>query len=154
MIINGKEWRMVPVEATEEMNAAATDADKEYTRRVYGEGHPRMQLAGEDHYAAMLAAAPAPPVADVTIDVLNAISEHYHGIEFGGDLGARLGRDMIAAVQSTLGTTLGMVTREEMAREVEAALREGHYANGNRDLYDADYCWEHSEARKRLEGGR
>lgn len=49
MNINGKEWRMVPVEPTPEMCKAVSDYGS--TRYIYGE---------------MLAAAPPPPVVEVT----------------------------------------------------------------------------------------
>jgi hypothetical protein len=54
-----------------------------------------------------------------------------------------------------LGPTLGLVTREEMAREVEAAYREGyHKARCDGEIPDKDRAWKYSAARKRLEGGR
>ncbi|MBK8168261.1 MAG: hypothetical protein IPK64_20120 [bacterium] len=56
MNINGKEWRMVPVEPTPEMCKAVSDYGS--TRYIYGE---------------MLAAAPPPPVVEVTDEVARQI---------------------------------------------------------------------------------
>lgn len=53
-------WRVVPVEPTEAMLQAADAADREYTDRSFGSGHPLVQQGPYDHWCAMLAAAPAP----------------------------------------------------------------------------------------------
>lgn len=54
-------WKMVPVEPTKEMLDAADDGDDSYTLRSFGPGVNRVMQGPEDHYAAMLAAAPQPP---------------------------------------------------------------------------------------------
>jgi len=53
--------------------------------------------------------------------------------------------------QQVLGPTLGMVTREELARAVEAAFRDG-FQTGNCQLPDEDpgTYWLNSNARKAL----
>jgi hypothetical protein len=53
-------WRVVPVEPTEAMLQAADAADREYTDRSFGSGHPLVQQGPYDHWCAMLAATPAP----------------------------------------------------------------------------------------------
>jgi hypothetical protein len=50
-------WRLVPVEPTDEMLAAADEGDREYTIRNFGDVQTVMQ-GPYDHYVAMLAAAP------------------------------------------------------------------------------------------------
>jgi hypothetical protein len=133
VIINGKEWRLVPVEATKEMLRACED---KHSDRYVALG------TALDYYTEMIAAAPAPPVVDVTDDVARQIANEYYG---GAPVNAPevAGQHMIAAVQSILGPTLGMISREEHAAAVEAAYREGtHQLCGD---------WPESEARKRLE---
>jgi hypothetical protein len=51
-------WKLVPVEPTEEMLAAAHEGDREYTLRNFGDVMT-VQQGPYDHWAAMLAAAPA-----------------------------------------------------------------------------------------------
>ena len=53
-------WKLVPVEPTEEMLAAAHDGDREYTLRNFGDVMTVMQ-GPYDHWAAMIDAAPPPP---------------------------------------------------------------------------------------------
>jgi hypothetical protein len=55
-----KGWKLVPVNPTPEMLAAADQGDREYTLRNFGDVQTVMQ-GPEDHYVAMLAAAPAQP---------------------------------------------------------------------------------------------
>jgi hypothetical protein len=50
-------WKLVPVEPTDEMLAAADEGDREYTLRNFGDVQTVMQ-GPYDHYVAMLAAAP------------------------------------------------------------------------------------------------
>ena len=52
-----KGWKLVPVNPTPEMLAAADQGDREYTLRNFGDVQTVMQ-GPEDHYVAMLAAAP------------------------------------------------------------------------------------------------
>jgi hypothetical protein len=66
-------WKLVPVEPTPEMVQAANDGDDEYTLRGFGPGVQRVMQGPEDHYAAMLAAAPQPPAADHCEDVLEMV---------------------------------------------------------------------------------
>lgn len=63
-----------------------------------------------------------------------------------------LGKDMIAAVQQVLGPQLGLVTREEMARRVEAAYRECGNELCHYDSALVDQWWTESNARKALGG--
>ena len=56
-------WRLVPIDPTPEMIDAADASDKEYSRRAFG-GSIHMPQSGEDHWHAMLAAAPQPPEAN------------------------------------------------------------------------------------------
>jgi hypothetical protein len=63
-------------------------------------------------------------------------------------------RRLLAAWQRELGPTLGMVTRKELAREVEAAYRECASELCHYDTALVDQWWADSEARKLLEGGR
>ena len=53
-------WRLVPIDPTPEMIDAADAVDGEYSRRAFG-GAIHMPQSGEDHWHAMLAAAPQPP---------------------------------------------------------------------------------------------
>jgi predicted nuclease with TOPRIM domain len=52
-------WKLVPIEPTEEMLDAADEADREYTRRNFGDVMTVMQ-GPYDHWCAMVAAAPQP----------------------------------------------------------------------------------------------
>jgi hypothetical protein len=52
-------WKLVPIEPTEEMLDAADAADREYTRRNFGDVMTVMQ-GPYDHWCAMVAAAPQP----------------------------------------------------------------------------------------------
>jgi len=52
-------WRLVPIEPTEEMLDAADAADREYTRRNFGDVMTVMQ-GPYDHWCSMVAAAPQP----------------------------------------------------------------------------------------------
>jgi hypothetical protein len=70
-------FRLVPVEPTEEMLAAAQAGDREYTLRNFGDVMTVMQ-GPYDHWCAMLAAAPEAP-ASVTLteaerSILNRVS--------------------------------------------------------------------------------
>lgn len=56
-------WKLVPIEPTPEMIKAADDSDSEYSQRNFGEGGINWSQSGEDHWTAMLAAAPQPPEA-------------------------------------------------------------------------------------------
>ena len=51
-------WRLVPVQPTEEMLAAAHDGDREYTLRNFGDVMT-VQQSPYDHWVAMVAAAPS-----------------------------------------------------------------------------------------------
>jgi hypothetical protein len=53
-------WKLVPVEPTEEMLDAADAADREYTRRNFGDVMTVIQGGAYDHWCAMVAAAPQP----------------------------------------------------------------------------------------------
>lgn len=117
MIIDGKEWKLVPVDPPE---SAIDDACREHKSGV-------MCLARQNfvrNWRKTLAAAPAPPVVEVTDDVAKAVLMAF------ADFPVRLrnawtGQDMIAAVQSILGPTLGLVPREDVARMVDAAMGRG-----------------------------
>ncbi|WP_313333538.1 hypothetical protein [Comamonas sp.] len=50
-------WRLVPESPTEEMLDAAHASDCEYSKRAFG-GRMHMPQAAEDHWHAMLSAAP------------------------------------------------------------------------------------------------
>ncbi|MGA0608886.1 hypothetical protein [Caldimonas sp. KR1-144] len=52
-------WKLVPVEPTEEMLAAADEGDREYTLRNFGD-IMTVQQGPYDHWVAMLSAAPSP----------------------------------------------------------------------------------------------
>jgi hypothetical protein len=54
-------WKLVPVEPTPEMIEAANEGDDAYTLRCFGPGVQRVMQGPEDHWLAMLAAAPAAP---------------------------------------------------------------------------------------------
>jgi hypothetical protein len=57
-----KGWKLVPVEPTEEMLAAAHEGDRAYTLRTFGDVMT-IQQGPHDHWVAMIAAVPpAPPV--------------------------------------------------------------------------------------------
>ena len=168
MNIDGREWKLVPVDPPE---SAIDDACREHKSGV-------MCLARQNfvrNWRKTLAAAPAPPVVEVTDDVAKAVLMAF------ADFPVRLrnawtGQDMIAAVQSVLGPALGMVTREEMARAVEeaiaaereracCAIKATDDAASDCDyMLDSDDCIrvirgelgpdDYSESRKRLEGGK
>jgi len=71
-------WKMVPVNPTPEMLAAADQGDREYTLRNFGDIQTVMQ-GPEDHYAAMLDAAPAQP-APVQFKCTVVDDQHPNGI--------------------------------------------------------------------------
>ncbi len=56
-------WKLVPVEPTEEMLAAAHEADREYTLRTFGDVMT-VQQGPYDHYKAMLRASPSPDMLE------------------------------------------------------------------------------------------
>lgn len=56
-------WKLVPVEPTPEMLAAAHEGDTEYTLRNFGDVMTVSQ-GPYDHYVAMLDAAPTPPAQE------------------------------------------------------------------------------------------
>jgi len=132
MNINGKEWRMVPVEATPEMCKAVSDYGS--TRYIYGE---------------MLAAAPPPPVVEVTDEVAEKVYWAHRKNDYRPRFEWSVGHSMIAAVQSELGPQLGLVTREELARAVEDAYMEGRsdFTHGSGI---AQIDWRNSMTRKAL----
>lgn len=87
---------------------------------------------------------------EVTDEVAHAVNREFL---YGQRGETNCGRAVIAAVQQVLGPQLGLVTREEMAREVEAAFREG-WGFGELATDDgSDFGWECSNARRRLGGG-
>jgi len=53
-------WQPVPKRPTEQMVEAANNGDDEYTLRNFGPSMQRVMQGPEDHYVAMLAAAPKP----------------------------------------------------------------------------------------------
>jgi hypothetical protein len=57
--------RLVPVEPTEEMLLAASAADREYTKRNFGDVDVTYCQGGYDHWVAMLSAAPGSPPATI-----------------------------------------------------------------------------------------
>lgn len=96
--------------------------------------------------------APQPPEVVVSDEMAKKAMHHYHHNPVRNS-NSEHGRDMIAAVQSILGPTLGLVSREDVARMVEAAYREGQ--DNPRDHCTNSYdAWARSIARKRLESGR
>ena len=107
-MIDWTKCKLVPVEPTPEMCKAVSDYGS--TRYIYAE---------------MLAAAPQPPVVEVTMAQAEEITRIMDSKPMRMTRVAN-GHDMIAAVQQVLGPTLGMVTREELALAVEAAYRDGH----------------------------
>jgi len=138
---------------------SALEAAAEYPNSVYAALKAENALAALAELEAelvelraRLAAINAPPTVEVTDDLARDIHREY--ADNKGD-GSKVcsGRAMIDAVQSILGPTLGLVTREEMVREVEAAYREA-VDTLNPCFATADALWEGSAARKRLEGGR
>ena len=109
MIIDGKEWKLVPVEATAEMCADGGThcgcggmlGDPETARLVYRQ---------------MLSAAPAPPEVVVSDEMAKKVAHYYHHHPVRNSNAAD-GRDMIDAVQSILGPALGMVELKEPTPE-------------------------------------
>jgi hypothetical protein len=98
-------------------------------------------------YRAMLAAAPAPPVVDVTWDVCSRV---YDYAAEGQD--TLVARNWLHAWQRELGPTLGMISREEHAAAVELAYMDGHSdCDHERSVWHVSTDWRDSEARKRLE---
>ena len=107
---------------------------------------------------------PAPPVVEVTDEVARAVFFAWCHSPTRADPDEsstqNLGRALIQCVQSILGPTLGLVTREEMARaikETDDAASECDY------MLDSDDCIrvirgelgpDDFKDRKRLEGGR
>lgn len=65
--------------------------------------------------------APPAPVVKVTDEMAERVSELWDALPMRRDCepAAAHGYDMIAAVQQVLGPTLGMVTRDELARAVD-----------------------------------
>lgn len=154
VIIDGKEWKLVPVEATQAMLDAAEKID----------------WSGEDvlgnccnQWYAMLAAAPPAPVVEVTKATCAKVAR--------ANVDARLATapdeilESATAIealawlfkwQQVLVPTIGMVTREELARAVEAAYMEARLdaddgESGWKEIARRD--WLKSRARKALGGG-
>lgn len=61
-------WKLVPVEPTEEMLAAADAGDREYTLRSFGDVMT-VQQSPYDHWYAMIAAAPQAPTGQQADEV-------------------------------------------------------------------------------------
>lgn len=70
-------YKLVPVEPTQGMLKAADDGDDAYTLRNFGPGAQRVMQGAEDHWAAMLAAAPAPE-ADTNEPLFTAEEVHAY----------------------------------------------------------------------------
>lgn len=117
MIIDGKEWKLVPVEATQAMLDAAEKID----------------WSGEDvlgnccnQWYAMLAAAPPAPVVEVTKATCAKVARANVDARLAAApdeiLESATAIEALAWLfkwQQVLVPTIGMVTREELARAVE-----------------------------------
>lgn len=112
MIIDGKEWRLVPVEAVREMLDAAH----------FGPNCAEEGLSASDEkfwidvWNAMLNSAPQPPEVVVSDEMAKKVAHYYHHHPVRNSNAAD-GRDMIDAVQSILGPALGMVELKEPTPE-------------------------------------
>ena len=75
-------WKLVPVNPTPEMLAAADQGNREYTLRNFGDIQTVMQ-GPEDHYAAMLNAAPAaqPAMPLTPKEIAEFVGTHEFGPE-------------------------------------------------------------------------
>ena len=136
--------KLIAREPTPEMLKAGVD----WTR---GAMNPISTQTARGIFAIMWDAAPSAPV-EVTDEVAAEIGRSIWKAPIRGSH-AQEGRDAIEAVQQVLGQHLGMVTREEMARQVEAAFREGHSKPSALSAHCTDDYWINSAARKRLGGG-
>jgi hypothetical protein len=126
-----------------------------YTEGICGDGAAILRdgvMMTISEVLAALNAAPAPPVVEVTDEVAERVNDEWDRLVMRQDCSpdAACGYDMIAAVQSILGPTLGMVTREEHAREVQAAYRDGVNALRTQSPELVYELWVTSDARKRL----
>jgi hypothetical protein len=139
-------WKMVPVEAIRAMLEAAH----------FGPNCAEEGLSANDEqfwidvWNAMLASAPPPPVVEVTDELAEKVAHTATMTMHADTTFPKIGRDMISAVQSILGPTLGMISRDEHAAAVEAAYREAQEIDGSL----SDEHWLRSDARKRLESWR
>jgi hypothetical protein len=73
------EWKLVPVDPTDEMLKAADDGDRAYTLRNFGDIQT-VQQGPYDHWCAMLAAAPKPPHEVLTNEDANEI-QNWKGMD-------------------------------------------------------------------------
>lgn len=97
-------------------------------------------------------AAPAPPVVGVDDAMCERVSAYMNRGKFtcrGGNVAACY----LESWRAELGPHLGLVTREELARQVGAAYRECGNELCHYDSALVDQWWADSNARKRLEGG-
>ena len=150
-MIDWTKWKLVPVEATDAMFDAAH-------KEVACDAGIGGVVGVRDAITAAIAAAPPAPVVEVTIDTKMDIGRAICEAEKDYSnprilLYHHRGHIALAAVQQVLGPQLGMVTREEMAREVEAAFREGWGFGEIQPDDGADLGWQQSNARKALGGG-
>ena len=112
-------WKLVPVHPTVEMLDAADEGDRAYTLRNFGAG-PVVMQGPEDHYAAMLAASPAPPKQQPI---------HFGGGEVGGvPLSDAAIYDLAEDFKSERrfgGETYDEFDHYEFARAIESAILKG-----------------------------
>lgn len=151
MIIDGKEWRLVPVEAVREMLDAAH----------FGPNCAEEGLSASDEkfwidvWNAMLNSAPQPPEVVVTEEArVRVIRDMISGLPSVRYNRGDVAEAYLLAWQRELGPHLGLVPREDVARVVEAAYRECASELCHYDTALVDQWWAESDARKRLEGGR
>ena len=90
-------WKLVPIQPTDEMIAAAHESDRKYSQRAFG-GAMHMPQGGEDHWSAMLAASPTPPARKPLSDAeIAAIYSHQQDVAPGGKLMEHFARAIEAA---------------------------------------------------------
>lgn len=139
-------WKLVPIEPTPGMNEAADAADLEYSFRYHGSSNgPILQQSGEDHWAAMIAASPAAPVAaqaqpsDADIEaVFERMPDGADGFlkKWGYIQFARALLDRFSFLAQREGEAMNALT------VLVKALRERHYGRMPSEVQDAyDRAW-------------
>ena len=125
-----KGWKLVPEEPTPEMVKAAHDSDAAYSLRNFGPGFHLCQ-SGEDHWSAMLAAAPQCPQPQAQWDASQIKQPGWDHVFAAFVEGAREARANPDATDEDFQRAADGHTKrvfEEVDPASEEALRTGSFA--------------------------